>query len=253
MVLGQSFNSHSERWASYAGVGALQMGRAESDAASNLAQHCDPAFVAVLEKAAKKYGVVRGPITHDAIASHFVRLNDGPSCPTSSYWEMSMKNSPESLLLMAQRVVKDWEDAPSGLRHSLAAKDMPQYQVLSAGFAFMLREFQAKVPSAVYEDTKDGLIAKFLKKYADAEIEDEWNRKANPLDLYRVGIFATVLAQNTQADEAEKKRHDEELSNRLAQATLEQMTAYLHSDQQAIDAYRAAIVSAKSDFATRAK
>ena len=71
-----------------------------------------------------------------------------------------MKNTNESTALMAQRIVKDWADSPAGLRNPVSSKDIPSYQIRSAGFCFMLRIFQEQVSAKAYDDSKDVLTKK---------------------------------------------------------------------------------------------
>lgn len=247
---GQSVENSMSRWQEVSSIAcALSIGPEEAKAALNLSKHCSASFVSEMRRLVVKYGMFRGPVTHAALASPLVCMGSSVQGTVTPYYQGHLKLDEYSSLLLAKRIGKDYEDLPSTMRRSCGVPELGVLHLRVTGFGLALRLFQATVTPTVYATESPGLEATFLKKYMDHEIEEEIRRGAE-FDLSRVSAFKTVMVRNQRLVEAEQHTRQQELEERVAHATLEQMVAHLEWDCKEIDQWKAAASAAARSFET---
>ena len=94
-----------------------------------------------------------------------------------------------------------------------------------------------QVPADVYSQEMPGILAKFVKKYGDSDLEEAITNGDGPLDLGQLSIFAHAMTKQQKAVEARLVQKNQDLADRVAQATLDEMLSHIESDSQSIRDY----------------
>lgn len=145
VATGQTAEGAMTRWSDHADVQtALQIGKEEARAALNITLHVDSALVEMLGNAVKKYGMVKGPFAHSAIASPFLCLGSKPTSNLTAYYVENMGLTDLGSTLMGKRMVSDWEALPPQMRKSLVGDSMASLHLRVTGFCFACRIFQSQ-------------------------------------------------------------------------------------------------------------
>lgn len=241
MATGLSAEATVASWSQASAVSAiLAISTDEAKAALNLVSGCSEDFVNAMKALAEKYGMSKGPVAHSLLASPLVCLNNGPP-HMSTIWENGLKNTNHTLAMLALRLQSDWENMPRAMRKVATPADLALLQPRCGAFAFLVRLLQAEISADHFHRELPALEVRFGLKYLDMEIDDEIRRSGTP-DLDRVSAFKSILATyNKESEQARGKQH-QELSDRVALATFEQMQAELTGDWAEMERYTNALL-----------
>ena len=130
----------------------LSISTDEAKTALNLLSGTTPEFRDQLKMLAEEYGMSRGsPLSHQALSSHLVVLNKGPSHSTTA-WDAGLKNTAHTLRLMGLRYRRDWETTPRSMRKTVGLSELGVLQHRCAAFSFYCRLLEAEVPKDHYDE-----------------------------------------------------------------------------------------------------
>jgi hypothetical protein len=145
MAVGQTAEGAMMRWNHHSDIQtALQIGPEEARAALNITLYVDGDLVTNLGQAVKKYGMVKGPFAHSAIASQLLCLGSKPTQHLPAYYTENMALTKDGSKLMGLRMIGDWEALPSQMRKSLTGDTMPIVHLRVTSFCFAARLFQSQ-------------------------------------------------------------------------------------------------------------
>ena len=145
--MGQTTEVALSRWGSVSGVSqALQIGHEEAKAVANIQGKMDPAMADIFRTAVKKYGMECGPISHGFLANPLLAKDAHMLFHTKPYFKENLKLSQEAGVLLAERVVQDWEAVPKQMRKTNNDANVQFYYKVTTGFALVCTLFKATVP-----------------------------------------------------------------------------------------------------------
>lgn len=219
------------RWQVNAVTSVLQISPEEAKASLNLANHIPACIVERLQGLARKYGLPRGPVNQGILASSLLVLGHGAPHNVEAVL-VGVRNTPESLDLLLDRVTLFYENAPVQLRRTPNVAEFTLHQTLTTFFVYNMTLLKQQIGESYYEEACPKLRQKFLDGYLDFDMDTEF-RRGTAVDLKRVDAFRVIVDAFESKEEASIRRHHQELSDRVAQATREQLLAALRMDQQA--------------------
>ncbi len=226
------------RWSNVRSLTSVfQIGTGEAQAALNLAKRTSKTFVAIVSAAVRKYGMVRGPVTHDALASDAIVL-DMPPADLPPTWAAKCKNTDYSLQLLAQRLVGDFEATHPSVRKPATKDDIKSLQRLCCTFAYARDVFKLKVPERIYDEAMGELESKFLARYTDIDLEAAAQLGEDPWTLGNVSDFQAVLRRLQAQVDDEQRQRSKDLLDRANVATFEQLKSDAEHDERVIDTWR---------------
>ena len=112
----------------------------------NLAFHSSPAFVDRLMAYVRKRNMRQSAISLDALQSDAVKLGWAPrSTKSSTKWASILATTEDSLILAAERLIKDFEDMPPGMRRKRGEEDMTKLVMQCNLLTWCLQKCRADV------------------------------------------------------------------------------------------------------------
>ena len=146
MKLGQTAETALNRWEKSSAIShSLKIGPEEAKAVLNIQLKMDPDMVDIFKLAVKKYGMERGPISHSFLSSPLLAKSAQLS-GIKPYFKESLKLTREAGILLANRVVQDWENLPKQMRKTNTEANVQLYFKLATGFELARALFQGSVP-----------------------------------------------------------------------------------------------------------
>ena len=231
-ILGRTAGTDLSDWSRKNGVmKAFNIGPTEAAAALNLAKNVPVAFVERLQQLVQKYGFLRGPITHSALALDCICLGKGPNM-TSPKWTDDLKNDEYTLLLLAQRIERDWEATPKSMRKSLTPQLMAQKQLICATFNKARQNLKAIIPDVAFVVEMPVLEAKFLDQYLDQDLEAAAHNQHDPWPMHEIADVQSIIKRMEAAIMARGRERHREVIMRAEAATFEQLSTELLLDQE---------------------
>ena len=167
------------------------IGAGEADACCNLLSIPTEARE-TFKAAAREFGVVRGPVNHNGLASEFLLVGKGPEMPTTDC-TAAMRNDETTVCLIAKRVVNDFRRTPPGLRRTLGHEGIKEMQQLCRAFRLTLGPFQASVCDEDFKREWPLLEEKFAGRYLDQGLMDAVDSCQIPIDLMGLSEFRVVI------------------------------------------------------------
>jgi hypothetical protein len=149
MAAGISMENSMARWSQFADVRtALQVSKDEAKATANITMNADKDLVEVLGTAVKKFGFIKGPVAHSALASNCICLGSKPQgAGITSYYAENMALDAFGSKLLADRMIGDWLALPPAMRKSWTGDSIGILHLKVTGFVFACRIFQSQVAS----------------------------------------------------------------------------------------------------------
>jgi len=220
----------------------FQIGHAEAQAAKNLVENVTPFMVDVLRRLVTTYGFSGkgAPLTHAALASDFICLKKGPTCKTQS-WTAALKNSEQSLELLAKRIDNDWRKAPKVLRKPLTVESLAFKQKVSATFHWAMQILKTVVPEATYQAESIALQQKFCEGLLDEDLAEASEREQEPWTLKDVEDFRNVLNREEAKKAHLMRRAAHEHTLKAARASLDMLLHDLDTDAATLDKWVAEV------------
>jgi hypothetical protein len=228
-------------------MAAFAMGSSEAKAALNLAQHMYFEFVNLLQDMVIKWGFLRGPITHEALASKWVCLNEGPKLPASAYWRHNARTDNYASELMGKRIRVQYEEAPDGHRKTCNESDIEKLQGLCAAMSFAYRVVKVLCTQSMVEKEWPSIEEQFLMKYLDADLEDEMTKLIEPWQCRGVKVIHNLVQKCEEDELQQRESRDEELNNSLRAVSFLQVQEHLAHDQDMADRWLAEARGRASD------
>lgn len=212
---------------------AFQIGIHEARAALNLKTKCCEQFVQLMSDAVATHGMKI--ITHEAIGGDAIVLGGGgiPNSP----WNAQLRTTEAIQVLLAKRIISDYEALPKSMRKSFGPKDVVEKQRVCAVFMMAMNAFKEEVSDAAFAEEEGGLHERFRLQYLDSELLGLVDATVPPVDLSAISAFRLILQRRRQAKEAERAMKHAELAARLARATIESIRAEVEEDWEAADKY----------------
>ncbi len=145
-------------------VDVLKLGGLEKAAVQNLVKlRADVRNV--FAAGAAIYGVVRGPITHNGLASELLLDGAGPDPPSAAF-KLKMKNKQSTCLWTAKRALGDYVNAAQSLRKSMNSDNL-MLQKACRMFELAMEELAKQIPDAAFTEAKRDLEKSFMATYLD--------------------------------------------------------------------------------------
>ncbi|CAK9034648.1 Uncharacterized protein SCF082_LOCUS20953 [Durusdinium trenchii] len=176
-----------EAWSKASEVAqAYSIGKLEAQSALNLFKEIDSEVKYTMQKF----------ILHEAVASSVFNRNFTSGYGAWIPWEAELRNSPDILKTVCDRLGGDFEQTHAKLRKPYGMKDTETIQRRCAGFHALLNQFRSKYPEEFVKAEEPTLVKGFLLKHADAEIDVLLEESVPPADISRVGIFRAPVAKH---------------------------------------------------------
>ena len=139
------------------------MGVVEAKALTAIATKLPAEAVQIFHRAAEKYGMWKGPISHAGLGSDLLALGAGPdvSCPV---WTQKMKNDSATVVLIATRVVSDYEELPPAMRKSAGPNMIAQLQRVCRCMVLAKTSRMQILSTEIFSAEWPGLMDKFIHK-----------------------------------------------------------------------------------------
>ena len=145
--VGQTTEVALSRWGTVSGVSqALQIGHEEAKAAANIHGKMDPAMADIFRTAVKKHGMERGPIFNGLLAHPLLAKDAKLTGQAKPYFRENLKLCQEAGVLLAERVIQDWEAMPKQMRKTNTDANVQFYFKVTTGFMLGCTLFKAAVP-----------------------------------------------------------------------------------------------------------
>ncbi len=216
---------------------ALGLGRAEAAAVSNLITKMPDAAVCILKASVAKHGIVRGAVSHAAIASPAFTTGFTPDVAANS-WATSMKNTDEIVILMAERITEDYDAQPSGLRRPAMPADIAKLQKIVAVFVKAREVLRQRLPDATFQNEWPQMVKQFKSGAFDATFMNAAEVCPVPWKLEDdIPEFASLLSKVQLAEQKELTARSEELKLQVHAATFHALKADLELDGRDLETY----------------
>ncbi|CAK0897218.1 unnamed protein product, partial [Prorocentrum cordatum] len=226
------------------------IGQGEATAVVNLCRGIPKEATDVLKNAAAKWGVVKGPVTHAGIGCPAITEGWGPDMNTADL-SNEFKNTAHTVLLMAKKAVKVFEDAPAPLRKPKGHKEIVELQLLCRGFEVSMNKVKQRLPEPVYNANVDMMYEKFMAGFMDASLPPAVDNALTDLDICLIPEFRSLIAGVEDEERRKNLEKSEELNAKLQQASLENLLQRLAVDKQALMKYYAEVAKDINSFSDR--
>ena len=178
------------------------LGPSESGALVNLVHHLPLECRSIFGKAVAEFGIVKGPVTHAALAAHALRVGFQPDL-VGDDWSLSMRNTEESVIRASKRLVDDFRIAPPGLRKSATANDVAKMARISRAFDLVLSELSSQLPMPAFEAEKAHGNRLFEKRVFDDWLYSLREECPSQIDVLKVSELQGILAKDKASAEQE--------------------------------------------------
>ena len=125
------------------------IGQGEATAVVNLCRGIPTEATDILKHAAAKWGVVKGPLTHAGIGCPAMTEGWGADMNTADL-SQEFRNTAATVILMAKKAVKVYEESPPALRRPKGHKEIMELQLLCRGFEVSMHRVKKRLPESVY-------------------------------------------------------------------------------------------------------
>ena len=145
----------------------------------------------------------KGPISHAGLGSDLLALGAGPdvSCPV---WTQKMKNDSATVVLIATRVVSDYEELPPAMRKSAGPEMVAQLQRVCRCMVLAKTSLMQILSTEIFSAEWPGLMEKFMLKCMDHTLSQVSEICPEPWDLENIVEFKAILSKI--ADKREELR-----------------------------------------------
>ncbi len=168
---------------------------AESAAVVNLVHHIPQAAQDIFGKAVCEFGMVKGPITHAALAAPCIRVNFEPDLIADD-WSKSLMNTSSSIELAAVRIVEDFRSSPVGLRKPAGQPEVARITKIARCWELVIAKLRGLVPAAAFESEKGRLKQLFLKRAFDDWLVALTDECPAELDVCKCGELASMVSKH---------------------------------------------------------
>lgn len=171
------------------------MGPAESGAIVNLVHHLPYEAIQCLGRGVADYGIVKGPVTHAAIAATCFRLGFQPELIAED-WAHKMRNTERSLVLTAERLIADYEAAPMGMRKSAGLNEVSRMTRICKCWELVVAKLSTLIPAPSFESEKGPLLNYFMKRSFDEWLHTLTEECPFEIDVMKCPEFAAVVMKH---------------------------------------------------------
>lgn len=205
--------------------------RSEAKATIVLFKHMDKACRKFYATAVAQYGMVRGPFPHAFFSAPSVQEGYSPAGDAVIGYDMMNKQS--TTLLIAQRCLSYWTEAPAGLRKNASADVSCDMQKVCRAFEITLEHYKSMLPGKHASEDAKLATAMFMTGSHDLLYLDIATDKPLPKEdaVMKIPEMSSNLKKH-QADvdiiDAEKRQH---YLDKVHTATFEQLKADLQADE----------------------
>lgn len=168
---------------------------AESAAVVNLVHHIPQAAQEILAKAVCEFGMVKGPITHAAIAAACIRVNFEPALIADD-WSKSLINTSSSIEMAAVRIVADFRSSPVGLRKPVGQPEVSRITRIARCWELVIAKLRTLIPAAAFESEKERLKELFMKRAFDDWLVGLTDECPAELDVCKCGELAALVSKH---------------------------------------------------------
>ncbi|CAK9062230.1 unnamed protein product, partial [Durusdinium trenchii] len=138
--------------------------------------------------------------------------------------------------MFIERLKKDWDRLPPGLKKPWAFKDALQVHASCGGFITILETLRKNIPKADYDTAVTTLQEQFSLGYLDPDIVAFLENGVPPVQLAEVNFVRNIVTSVEQRKQNEMHEKERELAERVAAATVEQIR---HKFNQDVDTLKA--------------
>ncbi|CAJ1374819.1 unnamed protein product [Effrenium voratum] len=228
------------------GVVGFQLSPAERSATCNLLVHMTPAQRVHLAKIGSTYGMARGPFSHAAIGSKGMRTGWKPQCE-SPWWQERMGNTTETVDLIIDRILKAWQNLPSGLRKTAEDATVLHTQKVVRTFQLHLEDLQSQLPAEAFAAEKAKLMEAFMLGGMDDALKQQAD--AQPvLDCSTIPEFKAVLERQESQFVIAAANKRQELKKQLESATFLSLMEDLKHDKDKVSTFATKLQLARSNW-----
>lgn len=236
LALGESLDKMISQWQNPKVARAVYgMGATEATAVINLMKFIPVSCVERLRLMATKYGMVKGPITHQALASKAICVGYTPDV-SSNIWK-TMVNTENIVDMLVRRLVQGWVDLPAGLRKSVGPDQVQAMQKIVGAFNVAVTVFSGLVPSEVLDSEFPSLRHAFDSGCMDIHLAAAAENNPWPWDLSDIPEFRSVLVRLQSDVESKQLKRNKELREQVQLATFTQLNEELSEDTQKLPQY----------------
>ncbi|CAK9074147.1 unnamed protein product [Durusdinium trenchii] len=203
----------------------------ESLAVSHLMERVSPEMLLELKEASRCRGM-RQWLTHDVIAKEM--FNRGWSSGTGGFaaWSIESSNDAENILVakFIERLKKDWDRLPSGMKKPWLFKDALQVHASCGGFIAIMAALEKSVPKGDFDAASATLSDQFNSGYLDPDITAFLEVSTPPIKLSDVNFVRNIVASVEQRKQADMHEKERELQEKVTAATVEQLRHKFNQD-----------------------
>ena len=178
------------------------LGASESGALVNLVRHLPLECRSIFGRAVAEFGIVKGPVTHAALAALALRVGFQPEL-VGDDWSVSMRNTEESVIRASKRLVDDFRSAPPGLRKSATANDVAKMARISRAFDLVLAELSSQLPMPAFEAEKAHVINLFEKRVFDDWLFSLSEECPAQIDVSKISELQGIIGKHKASAEQE--------------------------------------------------
>ena len=159
-----------------------------------------------------------------------------PDMATSDLTE-KLTSQESTIILMANKCVKEFEDLPTSLRKPKGKFEVLELQLHCRGFEVCLATFKQMVPDDMYNMHKEALHTKFMSGFMDMSLSGCIDMALTSIDIMAIPEFR-LLANQVQ-EEARRKDLEKsaDLKAKLLQASYEDLSHTLSVETEKVRSY----------------
>ena len=242
-----------EKWFESLGKGALKsifgLTAAETNATVNLITHMTPKVISLLSDAAARYGMWKGPFSHQAVACAALRIGYEPDGDKIGEWDMKSQES--TVVLIVNRILNDWIQAPASMRRTANPEIIAEMQLTCRAFEIVRAKFSSMLPPKHAKEELEVVDESFRNGVYDEKLQKLAEERPLPVDPADIPEMASILdrfEKQTRMIELEKKA---ELKKLLDSATLESLKNDLGTDFERLTDYYTKLAVVKGSWGER--
>ncbi|CAK9079952.1 FO synthase subunit 1, partial [Durusdinium trenchii] len=170
-------------------------------------------------------------LQHDVIAKECFNVGwSSGKISEFEAWRIQLTNTDELVALFVDRLIKDWDRQPVGLKKSWGYREAAQLHAVCGAFIHYTNVLKAKISEETYQAELPGLKEQFAGSFLDPELLHSLQSSVPPGDISSISVLRDIVKASEQRLSREAEQCNEELEKKLHEATLQHLKAKVEQD-----------------------
>jgi hypothetical protein len=188
----------------------------------------------------QKYGFSHngrnGFISHEALSFDGLAVGHVPKT-SNDYWSSHTTVTPDILKIAGARMIGDFESMPPKMRKVVTTESMAFYLRVASTYTFAGMIISCRIADSTFKDAAPKLNNKFMLKYMDDELERMHQLAPEPFDPTIMNDYKNIVFKELNEKRDELAQRDQELAEKVADATCEQIVEQVMGDWTSLELY----------------